>query len=116
MWMGKTGNQYTETLLERCAMSLAKMKEERNLARSAEKGGSAAPQDTAKDKSIEIDYISVKFSFLQRRRISGAQAHQFTTKSKEVLRTVGMRVIGRQEIHMELTTVISLLFVIKRFS
>jgi|AntRauTorckE5430_2_1112549.scaffolds.fasta_scaffold03186_3 hypothetical protein len=58
MWMGKTGNIFTETLLERCALQLAKMKEARNLCKAAERGGSSSPDIEDDDEAgIEVDYV-----------------------------------------------------------
>jgi len=56
--MGNTGNKHTCTLLECCALMLARRKEQRNLARAALMGNSATPDKTNDDaEGIAVDYI-----------------------------------------------------------
>ena len=57
VWLGKTGNKFTGTLLERCALSLTKRKVDRDLARSANTGGSMPYELDEEEIGVDVDYI-----------------------------------------------------------
>ena len=56
-WLGKTGNKFTGTLLERCALTLATRKEVLNVAGRSGVNAGGSTESAPDEESVHVDYI-----------------------------------------------------------
>ena len=57
-WLGKTGNKFTGTLLEQCALTLGTRKDLLNVAGRSGVNAGGSTESAPDEESVHIDYIS----------------------------------------------------------
>ena len=84
MWLGKTGNAHTGTLLERCAVMLGQLKRDKNIARTFLHADSANAREK-EDAKLYVNAIFCEvFVFAMEANLFGDGPPPCTVKSEQV--------------------------------